>query len=105
MMKSSRIRRAPLALLAGGLMWSAAPTAAGESVTGEVVDLGCYLSSPDMGRGSSHKKCAESCIKRGLPMGLLTDDKRVYLLLEDHEKPKPYAQVKGKVAERVTVEG
>jgi predicted Rossmann-fold nucleotide-binding protein len=44
-------------------------------------------------------------VKKGLPMGLLTGDKQVYVLLEDHENPKPYAQLKEKVAETVTVEG
>jgi hypothetical protein len=40
-----------------------------------------------------------------MPLGLLTDDKQVYLLLEDHENPKPYEQVKEKAAEKITVEG
>jgi hypothetical protein len=94
-----------LALAAGGLIGAAAPVAAAESVSGEVVDLACYLPHPESGRGSSHRKCAETCIKKGLPVGLLTDDKQVYLLLEDHENPKPYAQVKEKAADKVTVEG
>ena len=38
-------------------------------------------------------------------MGLVTDDKQVYLLLEDHDNPKPYAQLREKAAETVTVEG
>ena len=38
-------------------------------------------------------------------MGLLTDDKQVFLLLEDHENPKAYAALKDKAAQSVTVEG
>jgi hypothetical protein len=94
-----------LALAAGGLLGTAAPVAAAESLSGEVVDLACYLPHPESGRGASHRKCAETCIKKGLPVGLLTEDKQVYLLLEDHENPKPYAQVKEKAAEKITVEG
>jgi len=93
-----------LALAASAVVWSASPVVA-ETVTGEVVDLACYLPHPEMGKGAGHRKCADTCIKKGLPVGLLTEDKQVYLLLEDHENPKPYAQVKEKAAEKVTVEG
>jgi hypothetical protein len=56
-------------------------------------------------KGSGHRKCAETCAKKGMPLGILTDDKQVYLLLEDHENPKPYEQAKAKAAEKITVEG
>jgi hypothetical protein len=88
---------------AGGLL--AAPVRAADTVSGEVVDLACYMVHPESGRGPSHRKCADTCLKKGLPMGLLTADKQLYLLLEDHENPKPYAQLKEKPAEQVTVEG
>ena len=38
-------------------------------------------------------------------MGLVTEDKQVYLLLEDHDNPKPYAALREKAAETVTVDG
>ena len=76
-----------------------------DTLTGEVVDLACYMVHPESGRGAGHRKCAETCVKKGLPIGLLAEDKQVYLLLEDHENPKPYAQLKDKAAEKVTVEG
>jgi hypothetical protein len=78
---------------------------AGESITGEVVDLSCYLPHPDTSKGPSHKKCAETCAKKGLPMGILTDDNQVYLLLEDHENPKGYATAIDSAAKTITVEG
>src|SRR5437867_4086813 len=87
------------------LAWLAAPAAAADTVTGEVVDLACYMVHPESAKGSSHRKCAETCVKKGLPIGILTDDKQVYLLLEDHDNPKPYAQAKEKAAEKITVEG
>lgn len=77
---------------------------AGDTITGEVVDLACYLHDPKM-RGPSHKKCAETCAKKGIPMGILTDDGKVYLLLEDHDTPKPYADALAKAAQTITVEG
>jgi hypothetical protein len=82
-----------------------APATAADSVTGEVVDLSCYIPHPDTGKGAGHRKCAETCAKKGLPMGILTDDKQVYLLLEDHENPKAYSAAKDKAAEKITVEG
>jgi hypothetical protein len=86
------------------LAWSATAACA-DSLTGEVVDLACYLPHPATGAGPSHRKCAETCAKKGLPLGLLTDDKQVYLLLEDHENPKGYADAKDKAAQKITVEG
>ena len=78
---------------------------AADTLTGEVVDLACYLSHPATGRGPGHRKCAETCAKKGIPMGLLTEDKQVFLLLEDHDAPKGYADAIGKAAETITVEG
>jgi hypothetical protein len=50
-------------------------------VTGEVLDLTCYiahnLSGPD------HAKCARDCIRRGLPAGIKAQDGKVYLLTGD----------------------
>lgn len=77
---------------------------AGDTISGEVVDLACYLHNPTM-KGSGHRKCAETCAKKGMPMGILTDDGKVYLLLEDHDSPKPYAEALAKAAQTITVEG
>ena len=88
-----------------GVLLGATLARAGERVTGEVVDLSCYLHHPETSTGASHRKCAEMCAKKGLPMGLLTSDKQVYLLLEDHENPKAYATAIGKAAQQTTVEG
>jgi hypothetical protein len=94
-----------LALAAGAVLASGGPASATDTVTGEVIDLGCYMLHPESSHGAAHKMCARGCIQKGMPMGLLTGDKQVYLLLEDHDNPKPYGQLKDKVAETVTVEG
>jgi len=88
------------------LLGVAIPVArAADTVSGEVIDLSCYLHHPETSKGPSHKKCAETCAKKGLPMGILTDDKQVFVLLEDHEKPDGYAKAIQGAATTVTVEG
>lgn len=78
---------------------------AADSVTGEVIDLGCYLAHSATGHGANHRKCAEACAKKGIPMGLLQSDKTIVLLLESHESPKPYAAAIARAADTITVEG
>ena len=99
------MRKIGLVAAAGMLAWTVTPARAAETISGEVVDLACYMPHPQTSQGAGHRKCAETCIKKGLPMGLVTAEKQVYLLLEDHENPKPYAQLKDKAAEKVTVAG
>ncbi len=76
-----------------------------ETITGEVVDLMCYL---DHGaKGEKHKGCAEKCIKGGGPVGLLSGD-QVYLVIGEHEPMNDKlaslaaqtVTLKGKVVER-----
>lgn len=73
------------------------------TIQGEVVDLSCYLSHE--GRGEKHAKCAIACIKKGLPMGILTDDGKLFVVLEDHAKADAYQQLKKSAAKKVTVTG
>jgi hypothetical protein len=89
-----------LATVVGG----ASAARAADTVSGEVVDMACYLHDPVM-HGPSHRKCAETCAKKGIPMGLLTEDGKVFLLLEDHDNPKPYAEALAKAAQTISVEG
>jgi hypothetical protein len=58
-----------------------------ETVTlvGEVLDMYCFMKHPENGQGPEHAKCAMSCIKKGLPIGFLSDGK-VYLIVgKEHE--------------------
>ena len=72
-----------------------------KSIKGEVVDLMCYL---DHGaKGEKHKGCASGCIKGGGPVGLLTEDDQLYLVVGDH---KPInTELASKAAETVTLKG
>jgi len=76
------------------------------TMTGEIVDMACY--SAHDGKGAKHAACAKECVLGGAPIGLLTENGTVYLLLENHSKAKakkPYIEARGKVAETVTITG
>src|SRR5438874_11473759 len=47
-------------------------------VTGEVLDMTCYIASNLS--GPDHAKCARICIRSGEPAGIKTQDGKVYLL-------------------------
>lgn len=77
-----------------------------QKLEGEVLDLACFITHEEgKGEGKKHKKCASKCILGGVPMGLLTKDRDVYLILEDHDKKAPYEQLKKMAAEKVIVTG
>lgn len=53
------------------------------TVTGEVLDMACYL---DHGaHGEKHADCAKMCVSSGLPVGIKDKDGTVYLLIGDHK--------------------
>ena len=51
-----------------------------KTVTGEILDMKCYMASG--AHGPDHKECAAKCVKGGSPIGILADDSKVYLLIE-----------------------
>jgi hypothetical protein len=92
--------------LAGMTTWAAAQSdGTPMTATGEVVDLACYMSRGDKGRGPAHRECAEMCAKGGAPLGLLGADGTVVLLVEDHAKPAPYAAAKKLAGSQAEVQG
>jgi len=70
-------------------------------ITGEVVDLACYLGDGD--RGPKHQQCAQKCIESGLPVGIKTAD-TLYLVIGSEHGPanKDLAPL---AAKTVTAEG
>lgn len=70
-------------------------------ITGEVVDLACYLGDGD--RGPKHQACAQKCIESGLPVGIKTAD-ALYLVIGSEHGPanKDLAPL---AAKTVTAEG
>lgn len=73
------------------------------TLKGEVLDMSCYMS--EGAHGAGHKMCAEMCLKKGLPAGLLTSNGQVYLLVEDHDKAEAYNTVIKHPAEQMQVTG
>jgi hypothetical protein len=78
---------------------------ADKTVTGEVVDLMCYIDHN--ATGDKHSACAGKCIKGGGPVGIVSDGKS-YLIVGEHkpmnaelaEFAGKTVTVKGKLAER-----
>ncbi|MBM3723975.1 MAG: hypothetical protein FJW40_00920 [Acidobacteria bacterium] len=59
---------------------------AGKVVTlvGEIVDFSCYLQVAK--HGEKHRSCAQKCFTAGQPIGLLTEDGNLYMLMdEEHD--------------------
>jgi hypothetical protein len=73
------------------------------SLTGEVLDLSCYMKSG--AKGPEHKSCAAGCLKNGNPVGLLASDGKVYLVVEDHKNADPYKELINHPAEQVKLTG
>jgi hypothetical protein len=79
---------------------------ASKEVTGEVVDMMCYVDHNAMGEAHG-SKCGAKCIKNNGPVGIVSDGK-AYLIVGDHkpmnDQLAEYAgktiTVKGKMAER-----
>ena len=71
------------------------------TVTGEVLDMACYL---DHGaHGDKHADCAKMCISSGLPVGIKSTDGTVYLLIGDHKPANDKLADYG--AKTITVKG
>jgi hypothetical protein len=71
------------------------------TVTGEVLDMGCYLDHGAM--GEKHAKCAATCIESGLPVGLKGADGKTYLLIGDHKPMNK--ELAEHAAKTITVKG
>ncbi|MBS0261327.1 MAG: hypothetical protein JSS02_05170 [Planctomycetes bacterium] len=56
------------------------------SVVGEVIDLSCYL---QVGKhGDKHRDCGQKCVRNGQPVGLLTADGSVFMLIDEEHDPR-----------------
>ncbi|MDH3472592.1 MAG: hypothetical protein OEM59_02775 [Rhodospirillales bacterium] len=99
---------AGLLLLAIGL-GNGAAAAGGErvKVTGEVIDTWCYITEIMFAEGSAHHQCAVWCAAGGVPVGILGDDGKVYMVLKVGDDATSVANpaVLKIQSHRVTVEG
>ena len=56
------------------------------TVVGEIVDFSCYL---QLGKhGEKHRACGQKCVQNGQPIGLLTKDGRLYMLMPEEHDPR-----------------
>jgi len=74
------------------------------SWTGEIVDMSCYTGHGATGEKHGHE-CGAKCVANGTPMGLLTSNGKVMLLVLDHDNADPYNACKGWVGDKVEVTG
>ncbi len=89
---------------AGGTHEAAAEGAAQEqTLTGEVVDVFCYLSHGEEGLGAKHAGCATKCIKGGLPVAIKVGDQLYLASMADHTAAN--TQLADLAAQQVTVRG
>ncbi len=94
-------------LLSTGLAWAheghGAETTGEQTLTGEVMDVFCYLSHGSEGQGKSHAGCAKKCIEGGLPVAIKVGDQLYLATMADHTAANqalaPFA------GEQVTVKG
>ena len=57
-----------------------------KTLTGEVVDVSCYLQLGK--RGEAHIPCGQKCVRSGQPIGLLTDRGKLYLVIPEEHHPR-----------------
>ena len=56
------------------------------TLVGEIVDFSCYL---QVGKhGEKHRACGQKCFTAGQPIGLLTSDGNLYMLMEEEHDPR-----------------
>lgn len=75
------------------------------TVEGEVVDMFCYISRhKGSGKGPEHAACTNACIRSGGPVGFVSDDGELYLLVNKTSTPIK-ARVAGLAGRKVKVTG
>ena len=74
-----------------------------DTLTGEVVDVFCYLDHGEEGLGKKHASCAKKCIKNGLPVAIKVGNELYLASLADHEPANEL--LADYAAQQVTVHG
>ncbi len=82
------MRRLFASLLATGLIYlTLVPPAFAASpkrvnVTGEIIDTWCYITEIMYAEGTAHHQCAVWCAAGGIPVSVLGEDGKVYVVLK-----------------------
>ena len=56
------------------------------TVTGEVIDVSCFLQLGK--RGEAHVACGQKCVRNGQPIGVVTDQGQLYLIIPEEHHPR-----------------
>ena len=62
------------------------------TVTGEVVDVSCYLQLGK--RGEAHIPCGSDCVRNGQPAGIVDADGKLTILMVEEHDPRRLGQIK-----------
>jgi hypothetical protein len=97
-----------LALAAGMLFAHDEPHGKPITMTGEVVDSGCYLSHDS--KDDAHLACAKQCANAGVPLAIVDGAGKVYMVVAaDHKNPNtkllPFLQKKVKISGTLITKG
>jgi hypothetical protein len=61
------------------------------TITGELVDISCYM---QLGKtGEKHIDCGSKCARNGQPVGVLTSEKELYVVMPEEHHPRRDGQV------------
>ncbi len=93
-----------LALLMTAVMCAGAYAQEQKTITGEVIDVSCYVAAG--ARGADHATCALACLKVGEPAGILEEGTgKVYLVVTSDHATNPSTKVLPFVAKTVEASG
>ena len=78
------------------------------SITGTVVDTGCYVSHDS--KGEAHVKCAEACAKNGVPLAILDEHGMLFMPIavehkDQNTKLMPFIEKRVKVTGTILEKG
>ena len=78
------------------------------SMTGTVVDTGCYVSHDSKGEG--HVKCAEACAKNGVPLAIVDEHGTLFMPIavehkDQNAKLMPFIEKRVKVTGTILEKG
>jgi hypothetical protein len=83
--------------------WLRAAESSDVTLTGEVLDLACYIGHG--AKGPDHASCAAKCAEMGQPIGLAASDGKVYILIADHADSSPFTKAKSMAGKKVEIKG
>jgi hypothetical protein len=74
------------------------------TISGEVVDVSCYLAHG--AKGADHQSCAVSCAKAGGPVGIVSDKGKLYVsVMPDDHSGGPNEKLMDHIGKHVNVTG